>query len=194
MGHAIEQLYGSNLGCGEDTPLFDAAKSTAALDQQMLTWECSLPSSLSLIGSDEIRANEHVNETSFLVKRFRVILTMRRHSILILIHRPLLVQLLLQEPSNDELTRSSHSLRALKKIVPRSAKAGLASAIESVSIMHSCFLEDNGQNRILLGAWWYLLYYGKFFAFSAKPMLLALTIRSSIYGGSLYSCWTHCSL
>jgi hypothetical protein len=157
MWRTIEQLYGGNLGCGEEINTSAILSQTLQLEQDLVAWECMLEKPLQPI-QIQGSVSDVLDTPSFIVERFNTILTMRRHNVHLLIHRPLLIKLLNYD---DARPWAAQELALLRQATSRSVQSAMVSALETIMIVHTNLLAGSEQRKNLLGAWWYTLYYSR---------------------------------
>lgn len=153
MGEVIEVLYGSNLGCDTVDNIFDLASHLIKFEQKFLTWQRTLPATLSLVQLDDLRLTT-VSQTNL---RLRFILTIRYLNLRILTHRPVLCKYLnvlgMSRPDSEQMNM-------LRQTGANSIRICAESALEIIRMMHGVLSAPNPP-RHLLGAWWFTLYYSK---------------------------------
>jgi hypothetical protein len=158
MWTIINQLYGSNIGCGSESTVLDIVTPLFAIEQQISEWERQLPSFLDQQNiSNLIHLPESVTETHTSVDRFRIILKLRQHNVRILLHRPILVKFL------DVIGKSSGDIEIqeaslMQQIGSNSLQICAQSSMDIITTVRT-IVEGNGHRRSLLGAWWFSLYY-----------------------------------
>jgi hypothetical protein len=154
MSEVMSVLYGNNLGYDAPDNVFDIASTLLQFEQKFLSWERSLPATLSILDPASILSGTDIRETL----RFRFILTIRFLNLRILTHRPILCKHLdlLGNPNSD-----SEQLNMLRQVSANSLRVCGQSALELVKIIRSVVNPPNPP-RYLLGAWWFALYYSKF--------------------------------
>lgn len=159
MCKVIDTLYNHNIGCSTATPLADLASAIHQAEQQLVSWQASLPASLKLISAEELAADSGMLS---LEKKLRVILTLRYHNLRILAHRPVLDRYLqlLQGYIPDP-----HEASILWQISHRSKSSCFQSADAIVSVV-STTTHSSSEHRNLLGAWWFTLYYSMYGSWS----------------------------
>ncbi|KAM5343695.1 hypothetical protein ACJ41O_012232 [Fusarium nematophilum] len=149
----IENLYGSNIGSVEVPSVVDTASAIFQIEQQLATWQASLPASLKLVERDHLLT---VGEDTMAWK-LRVILTLRYHNLRILSHRPILDRHLQMMDGTDHPRQESTTLQQIGQL---SKVACLSSAQAVIGIVSTCTtIRGRDRPSVLLGAWWFTLYY-----------------------------------
>lgn len=149
MWRIIERLYDGNLGCGEEISLADLVSDAHSIDHALVEWECQLSISMQLITSAQLMGG-------YVPSRFQTILTLRRHSVHLLIYRPLLLRLLAWDGHRrPDISTST----LLARTLPTAAESTVRSATECIDIVRNLLLSGDRARATLLGAWWYTLYY-----------------------------------
>ncbi|KAI0177201.1 fungal-specific transcription factor domain-containing protein [Pestalotiopsis sp. NC0098] len=153
MWLALETLYESNIGFRADTKVFAIHTDILPIEQQLKEWRSSLTPVLTLTTAQELSEDE---EAYSLSKRLRVILSLRYHSLCILVNRPILDFCL----QNLEDVRDSDTYQALmlREFGGQNCRASLESAIAIIDTVHT-ILHSSKLSRQLLGAWWFTFYY-----------------------------------
>ncbi|KAF2856839.1 hypothetical protein T440DRAFT_484936 [Plenodomus tracheiphilus IPT5] len=163
MSEVFDLLYGSNVGLGGATDVFDIASHLLQYEQKFVHWQHSLPASIPLISEEELTRPP----ADFGTANLRVVLTSRFLNLRILTHRPLLCKYL-------EIIGSSQiniqQLAILHQVGANSVRICVQSANSIIQITRWA-LQHADAPRQLLGAWWFSLYY----AFNA-----ALVIYSAL--------------
>lgn len=144
-------LYGNNLGCSVPEDLFDIASSQLQFEQKFLSWQRSLPTTLSLVEAETINSKAPDQATL----RLRVILTLRYLNLRILTHTPLLSKYL---ECMGNVNPATQQLSTLKQICSNSVRTCVHSAISIIKLVREV-LAPSHPRRDLLGAWWFSLYY-----------------------------------
>lgn len=140
------------------------ASTIFQVEQQLVNWQLSLPSSVNLVEEEDLQGVEG----NPLHRKFRVILSLRYYSTRILCHRPVLDRHL--QLMNDGEDPSGATLRQIGQL---SKTACLRSARAIIEIVSTCtVLHDCDGALAYLGAWWFTLYY-------SKILLRALSLDSS---------------
>lgn len=171
MWLALETLYESNIGFRADTKVFAIHTDILPIEQQLEEWRASLTPVLTLTTAQELSEDE---EAYSLSKRLRVILSLRYHSLCILVNRPILDFCL----QNLEDVRDSDTYQALmlREFGGQNCRASLESAIAIIDTVHT-ILHSSKLSRQLLGAWWFTFYYSKL---SCHPLWLGITTDVSM--------------
>ncbi|KKY18078.1 putative c6 transcription factor [Phaeomoniella chlamydospora] len=152
----IAELYGQNLGC-EESPLdiTETITKIFQLERSLRSWELTLPPQVNLIDTENIQLEGY---TDPVLQRFRIILTLRKLNLDILLHRPMLIRAM--EPyGNSEETRIPGVSPAMLKMQANALQTCVQSAESIISIIHAISTAES-EKRQLLGAWWFSLYYG----------------------------------
>jgi hypothetical protein len=89
MWTIVTVSYDGNVGCDVDLPVLDVVSHVFRMEQQLVDWERSLPTSLYLRKPQDIPT-----DSSEPTEKFRIILTLRHHNLRILLHRPMIVRFL----------------------------------------------------------------------------------------------------
>lgn len=151
----IHDLYGSNLGAGDILRIADIASAVFKVEHELLSWQASLPTEMKLVEKKDTRTPEG----DALHWKFRVILTLRYHSLRILTHRPILdrhMQLI------DRAEEDADEAVTLRQIGQLSKVACLDSARTIAGIVSICTtIRDRHGISTYLGAWWFSLYYSE---------------------------------
>ncbi|KAK7224688.1 hypothetical protein V2G26_012691 [Clonostachys chloroleuca] len=175
IGDTIDLLYGSNLGCGDELTDYELVIRTLKLRRRINEWNKQLPPHMPIIKAEEHRG--HLGSDP-LIDRLRTILALRYHNLRILIHRAVLVRLL--KIINNCQTGSMPTLETseLKDVVGSTVENCIDSSSEIINILHAAE-QGNGERRVMLGAWWFTLYY----AFDAALVLftILLLLRRTAY-------------
>ncbi|CAI4213867.1 unnamed protein product [Parascedosporium putredinis] len=152
VGRVLDELYGSNLDCDTSQDIFKIASKVFQIEHQMSEAQRGIPSTLRLIEAAELL---HEPRQSFQATKFRVVFSLRYNNLRILAHRPLLQRYLeiLGNQSSDV-----HHLSSLHQIGGNSLRICVQAATSIVELM--AFLTTSSpEDRGLLGAWWFSLYY-----------------------------------
>lgn len=152
MWAIIDRLYDCNIA-NPDNSVISIASQILQIEHQLLEWQASLPPLLSLTNPAEIR-----NDNDFcLARRFRVILTLRRHNVHLLAHRRIFDLYL----SSIEKSRGYDVHDSmLVQVGERSKNVCLQTASELISIVNIITHSPHPKCE-LLGAWWFTLYYSE---------------------------------
>ena len=154
MGRVLDTLYGSNLDSDTPQDVFKVASDVSLVEHQILEAQRSFPSTLQAVQLSDL---VHETRPPFPLLRFRLILTLRYHNLRILTHRPLLQRYLgiLRNQSED-----GQHLSSLHQVGPNSFHVCMQSARTIVELLaHTT--KSKGEDKGLLGAWWFSLYYSK---------------------------------
>ena len=177
IGKILFQCYGGNLGYEQKLSPYDLVTRLAPIEQQLTGWRYGLPQDLTL----HFFGNLNLYNTEFsLSERMKTMLTLRYHNVRLLLHRPVLIAFLDQSGSFDP---PSQDLQLLLQVDPNSFHTCIGSASEIVSIVKA-MLSSTGLHRMLLGAWWYTLYYSKDASHYGIKDLETLTDLDSFQRGS----------
>lgn len=152
MWNIIDSLYDCNIAYS-DKSVDSITKEIFQIEHQLLQWQASLPPLLSLANPAEIRKEDHF----CLIKRFRVILTLRHHNLRLLAHRRVL-DIYLASIEDGRGYNAHESM--LIQWGERSRSDCLQTASDLISIVN--IITHSPQPKCgLLGAWWFTLYYSK---------------------------------
>jgi hypothetical protein len=149
----IQDLYGSNIGVKDASEVEDIASTIIQVERQLTNWQMSLPDSMKLVAIQDLQAAEG----NVLHWKFRVILSLRYHSIRIMCHRPILKHYM--ELIDDKKNSSGATLQHIGQL---SKTACLDSARAIIGLVSTCTASsgDDGGSAYL-GAWWFTLYYSR---------------------------------
>lgn len=153
VGRVLDVMYGSNLGCDKSQDVFSLASQVLQIEHQLSEAQNSFPPNLRLIkAADLVHETEHPADAML---KFRVVYTLRYHNLRILTHRPLLHRYLeiLSSPAGD-----TQQIGALSQVGVNSLRICIQSAGSIVELM-SHLTSSEKDDRVLLGAWWFSLYY-----------------------------------
>ena len=152
IGTTVARLYGQNLGWDAILPEAEMIPRIFELEQELSRWQTSLPPEMQTVASTALPLP--ASPRARFVDRFRTMLTLRYHNLNILVHRPLLCK------SLDSLadTRPDVWSSSISRMTKDSIDACLASAEETIIIVHG-ILTDHSLGASILGAWWFTLYY-----------------------------------
>ncbi|KAL1866842.1 hypothetical protein Daus18300_006545 [Diaporthe australafricana] len=167
----IDRLYDCNIAY-PDNSVISIASQILQIEDQLLEWQASLPPLLTLTNPAEIR-----NDNDFcLARRFRVILTLRRHNVHLLAHRRVFDLYL----SSIEKRRGYDAHDSmLAQVGERSKNVCLQTASELISMVN--IITHSPQPKCgLLGAWWFTLYYTLNAALTIVTMVLCNHANSPI--------------
>ncbi|KAH9868545.1 hypothetical protein J1614_007617, partial [Plenodomus biglobosus] len=147
----LDVLYGSNVGLGGASDIFDIASHLLRYEQKFAHWRHTLPAAITLISEEELSRPP----TNFKTAKLRVVLTSRYLNLRILTHRPILCKYL-------EIIGSSQidvqQLTILRQVGANSVRICVQSA-ELIILTTRWALQHADAPRQLLGAWWSSLYY-----------------------------------
>ncbi|OGM39341.1 hypothetical protein ABOM_012043 [Aspergillus bombycis] len=149
LGQVIEQLYGSNMERTSPTPLSKQLHVVMDIDQQIAEWKIGLPMGIEILNS--VNITKLALDSSSELLRFRVVLSLRYHSLNTLLHRKILEWLLVcrsstfSEPGVTEF---------LWTIIKGSVEVCSQSARDTIFVIASV-----AHHHILLPIWWYSVYY-----------------------------------
>lgn len=160
MGKIIVSLYGSNLGCEDQSSDTSTMTSIIQFGQELTDWQNSLPHHLSLHSADGLPQFSEADMHNSTIERFRIILTLRHLNVQLLLHRPMFIRslgALLKDPKMPH--RNTGSVNSMQASFDR---VFVQVAESTIDIIYSVLTRpDHG--RHLIGAWWFTLYYGQFF-------------------------------
>lgn len=154
MGRVLDTLYGSNLDSDTTQDVYKVASNVSLMESHVSEAQRSFPSTLQAVQLSDL---VHRTRTPFLTLRFRLILTLRYHNLRILTHRPLLQRYLdiLRNQSED-----GQDLVSLHQVGVNSLHICMQSARAIVELLtHTT--KAKGEDKGLLGAWWFSVYYSK---------------------------------
>lgn len=152
----IQELYGSNIGESEALPIADVAAAIFRTEQQLVQWQASTPASMDLVDKGDLLSATGDS----LLWKFRVILTIRYHSLRILSHRPVLDRYIRVMVDPELAVREATTLQQIGQL---SKTACLSSAQAIIGIVSACTMLRGSDGVIpYLGAWWFTLYYSKY--------------------------------
>ncbi|KAH7304636.1 fungal-specific transcription factor domain-containing protein [Rhexocercosporidium sp. MPI-PUGE-AT-0058] len=173
MGDVIDVSYGSNLSCDDSINSFDTVSHLFKMDQQLVEWETSLPTSLVLRHAADLSiAVPSSGELSLLLEKCQTILTLRHHNLRILLHRPILVKFLgLIGKGNFDV--DPQEINFLQQLGGNSVRICVQSSMDIIAIIHNIVTSPHSR-RMWLGAWWFTLYY----AFNAAMVICAALLLS----------------
>ena len=160
MGRVLDSLYGSNLDCETSEDVFRISSQIFQVEHQLSEAQRGFPPTMRPVEVSDILLNEPMDESSLLILKFRVVFTLRYHNIRILTHRPLL-QKYLEVLSNEaqDSTRRVY-VDPLRQVGVNSLRICIQSASSIIELM-THIIRSAKENRVLLGAWWFSLYYSK---------------------------------
>ena len=146
-----------------------------SLEQDLFSWERSLPDSVRLISLDQMRdlRNTITSDFEFVALRFRIILTLRYSNFRVLLHRPVLVRFI-DSCGQLQLQSDPQQLQLLQQLGLNSIQISMDSTMQIIDLIHDIVHQTDSQHT-LLGAWWFSLYYSMFIPFHLPifPVLLA---------------------
>ncbi|KAF9889017.1 hypothetical protein FE257_007994 [Aspergillus nanangensis] len=146
LGQVIERLYGNNLE--GSAPMLEPIhlQAIVEIEHNLEEWMAQLPPDLSLLCNNNILQGPAVVHDLSEQDRFPIILTLRYHSVRMLLHRTVLQQCL-RGPS-------SYSTTYTQSIWNCSIDACVNSALVTIRIISKA-----SHKQILLPIWWYSVYY-----------------------------------
>lgn len=148
----LERLYDCNIAYPDNSAI-SIVSQILQIEHQLLEWQASLSPLLSLTSPAEVQND---NEFS-MERRFRVILTLRHHNVVLLAHRRIF-DLHLAGIEKGRVFDAQESM--LMQFGERSKAASFQAASEVISIVN-IITHSPQPKRGLLGAWWFTLYYSK---------------------------------
>jgi len=154
MGRILDALYGSNLDCDSSQDVFKIASQVFQIEHQLSEAQRGFPPTLQLVEMADFVQEPRCPKP---ILKFRVIFTLRYYNLRILAHRPLL-QKYLEILSNR--AEDTHHLSSLHQIGVNSLRICMQSASSIVKLMMH-LTKSKEEDRALLGAWWFSLYYSK---------------------------------
>ncbi|KAF5712451.1 C6 transcription factor [Fusarium globosum] len=160
MGRIIGSLYGSNLGCEDQSSDTATMTSMIQFGQELSDWQNSLPQHLGLRSVDNMPDNADENIQDPLREKFRIILTLRYLNVQLLLHRPIFIRslgTLLREAKTPY--RNAGSINSMHANFDRV----FVQVAENIIDIIYTILTRPDHGRHFIGAWWFTLYY----AFSA---------------------------
>ncbi|QGI78650.1 unnamed protein product [Fusarium fujikuroi] len=151
MSKSLAIQYGANLDHDSEPDEMAHLKASGELRKQLRLWAANLPPHLQLcdVESDVLLQNTKAN-------RLRVILTMRYHSLSILIHKPLLSATIRHLFRQDDAANDTSSY--LIQLAMAEAHECIRSAQLTIDIVHSVISVD-ATSKNNLGVWYFTLYY-----------------------------------
>lgn len=158
MGRIIGSLYGSNLGCEDQSSDTATMTSMIQFGQELSDWQNSLPQHLGLRSVDNMPDNADENIQDPLREKFRIILTLRYLNVQLLLHRPIFIRslgTLLREAKTPY--RNAGSINSMHANFDRV----FVQVAENIIDIIYTILTRPDHGRHLIGAWWFTLYYGK---------------------------------
>lgn len=163
MGDVFDVLYGSNVGLGGASDVYDIASHLLQYEQKLVHWQQKLHATTQLIAEEELSRPP----ADFATAALRIVLTSRFLNLRLLTHRPLLCKYLEIIGSSQV---SAQQLITLRQVGANSIRICVQSAELIIKMTH-WVLQHTDSQRQLLGSWWSALYY----AFNA-----ALVIHSAL--------------
>lgn len=160
MGKVLKTLYGSNLDCNTFDDVFRISSQVFQIEHKLSEVKRNLPHTMQLVNARDIQFKETLTGNLLRVTKFRVILTLRYHNTRILTHRPLLQKYLDMLSHHTAGSTGSPLAEPLRQVGVNSLRICTQSATSIVELM--AHVLSSKENRALLGAWWFSLYYGKF--------------------------------
>ena len=153
IGTAIARLYGQNLGFDTTLPEAELVPRIYELERELNRWQSSLPVDLSVVQSTAVPFPNSYRDR--IIARLRTMLTLRFHNLNILVHRPLLCTAL---DSMAKIPAKPTHKNSFSRMAEDSMNVCLASAEESINIVHNILI-DPSLGATVLGAWWFTLFY-----------------------------------
>jgi hypothetical protein len=156
----IDQLYGQNLGYGDDLSISSIITKLFPIEGSLIDWESTLPRGLSIIQPNEVAQRLALDEPaspSHLALKLQMVLTLRYLNVRLLLYRAVLLRIL---GTNGEAGSVDHEAALLHHIGPNSTKTCLDSAVHTLDLVHAT-VTSPGSHKEVLGAWWFSLYYSK---------------------------------
>ncbi|SPO05404.1 uncharacterized protein DNG_08091 [Cephalotrichum gorgonifer] len=153
MGRVLDVLYGSNLDSDTPPDMFKIAIDVSLMENQISEAQKSFPSTLYPVQLSDLMGGTRPPVRTL---RFRLILTLRYHNLRILAHRPLLQRylgILRSHPSEHK-----QSLSSLHQVGVSSLHICMQSARTIIELL-AYTTKSKGEDKGLLGAWWFSLYY-----------------------------------
>ena len=135
-----------------DSDELASLQASGVFRKKLRTWSAQLPSHMRLcdIGSEMLSENNQIN-------RLRVILSLRYHNVIILVHRPLFSAALRSIFCVDTLANQVSPY--LMQLVIAEAQECIQSAESTIKIVHTVVSLD-ATSRNNLGVGFFTLYYG----------------------------------
>lgn len=167
----IDQLYGQNLGYGDDQPVSNIITNLFAIEGALIDWKSMLPKGLDIIQPDEVAlrlAQDEPASPSHLALKLQMVLTMRYLNVRLLLHRAVLLRIL---GSNGAAVSVNHEAVLLQHVSPNSTKTCLDSAVHTLDLVHAT-VTSPGSHKEVLGAWWFSLYYSKIFPYGRRDLFV----------------------
>lgn len=157
----LDQIYGQNLGYGDDLPISSIITRLFSMEGSLIDWESKLPRGLGIIQPNEVAqrlAQDEPASPSHLALKLQMVLTLRYLNVRLLLHRAVLVRVL---GSNGSAGSVDHEAALLQHVGPNSTKTCLDSALHTLDLVHAT-VTSPGSHKEVLGAWWFSLYYSEF--------------------------------
>jgi hypothetical protein len=165
----IDQLYGQNLGYGDDQPVSNIVTKLFAIEGALVDWKNLLPKGLDIIQPDGVAlrlAQDEPASPSHLALKLQMVLSLRYLNVRLLLHRAVLLRIL---GSNGAAASVDHEAVLLQHVGPNSIKTCLDSAVHTLDLVHAT-VTCPGSHKEVLGAWWFSLYYSKPFPLWPKDL------------------------
>jgi hypothetical protein len=153
MSQSLTKQYGANMEIEDlDSDELASLQASGVFRKKLRTWSAQLPSHMRLcdIGSEMLSENNQIN-------RLRVILSLRYHNVIILVHRPLFSAALRSMFCVDTLANQVSPY--LMQLVIAEAQECIQSAESTIKIVHTVVSLD-ATSRNNLGVGFFTLYYG----------------------------------
>ena len=154
MSGSLKKQYGGNIDNAEpEADDMASLQASGEFRKQLRAWSASLPPYFRLFESTS--STLHTNNQ---VNRLRVILTLRYHSINILIHRPLLGSTIRHLFGGDQMSVGNPSY--LIQLAMGEAHECIRSAQSTIELVYNIITVDQTSDNNL-GMGYYTLYYGR---------------------------------
>lgn len=156
----IDQLYGQNLGYGDDLSISTIIARLFPIAGSLIDWESMLPGGLSIIQPNEVAqrlAQDEPASPSHLALKLQMVLTLRYLNVRLLLHRAVLLRVLGRNATAGSV---DHEAALLQHVGPNSTKTCLDSALHTLDLVHAT-VTSPGSHKEVLGAWWFSLYYSE---------------------------------
>ena len=151
MGNAIDLLYDGNLGSEDKILNYELITRVLRMRLSLEEWVEQLPAHMGLIRAENCTAQLVKDPT---IDRFRTILTLRYHNLQVLIHRAVFVRLC---DYLGDFDVQDQNILALQDVAWSTVQITIKSVTEIINIVRS--VVEAGLQQVLLGAWWFTLYY-----------------------------------
>lgn len=151
----MAELYGHNLGCDPPLDEGEMLDRIFRLERALSQWECQLPVELTLLEPAEMPFQQPRDPIH---QRFRVVLTLRKLNLEVLIHRPALLRTMDSVVGGQNASSASGFAQSMRQ---KSVRTCVKSAETIIDIIHHLATSKQALSH-LLGAWWYSVYYGRF--------------------------------